>query len=637
MQFRNTLIALIILLALGTYVYFFERGKSPEEAKEKAKLLVEFDREKVTGIELTSKEITIICSKDKAGNWQITSPLKTKADKSALEDLISDLKDLKATRIIKEDIGDWKDYGLSTPEVKLTLKLGEEGSKTIYWGNKNPTETSVYARLLERDYLYLVPAWKKDHFKKELFDLRDKTVISLDKEQVKKIELQRKDEKPTVISRESEKRWRISSPITTYADKDEIDNLLEKLAELKVKKFIDQPEDNASAYGLDTPYLKLVLWLGDDMASKSLLIGKEASDEDSGRKYARRAGEKTVLLLENSDIDDIDKKLFDLCFKQAFDFDNNEKVTKLEILYPDRKIICQKTDSQQDDEDTTTTWQITAPEEVKADTASINTFLWDLQDLKAERFVAETCPDPSVYGLDKPQLKIALYLKDNLQSPQVLSIGKIYEKKGKKQARSLKKTDTEKDKDKPGKDGSEEAEEETLTKNMVYAQTSLFPAVFLLEAEKIKDLKKTAFDFRDKKFFTFERDKVYKLELIYPEQTLVCLKKAEDQWQLIEPEKTKVKSYEVSDIFWELEYLKYTSEPIEAGKDMERFGLKKPQVQIKLKDKKDKVINYLVLGKVTKDDETKAYARVGDSTIVYPIDASKLDTLTKSITDLKED
>ena len=189
MKFRNTLIALIVLIGLGMYVRYYDQGESKQEIKAKEKFLViiapdstahnaenDAAQNAVTHLELIYKNSSIACSKDKDNNWLLTSQdLQTKGDNDIMAKLIADLKDLKSTRMITENIGPWDNYGLDNPEIKLIVTQKEKSPVTIYFGNKNPTQTAVYARVLEKETLYLIPFWKKNNFKKTLFELREKS------------------------------------------------------------------------------------------------------------------------------------------------------------------------------------------------------------------------------------------------------------------------------------------------------------------------------------------------------------------------------------------------------------------------------------------------------------------------------
>ena len=189
MKFRNTLIALIVLIGLGMYVRYYDQGESKQEIKAKEKFLViiapdstahnaenDAAQNAVTHLELIYKNSSIACSKDKDNNWLLTSQdLQTKGDNDIMAKLIADLKGLRSTRMITENIGPWDNYGLDNPEIKLIVTQKEKSPVTIYFGNKNPTQTAVYARVLEKETLYLIPFWKKNNFKKTLFELREKS------------------------------------------------------------------------------------------------------------------------------------------------------------------------------------------------------------------------------------------------------------------------------------------------------------------------------------------------------------------------------------------------------------------------------------------------------------------------------
>src|SRR5262245_57790724 len=121
MNWWKSLAMLVILLALGAYVYFVEFTQDAEEAAKK-KLFV-LDKETVTEVTLTYPARAITLKKDAAGKWRITQPVETEADETTVNNLISAIADAEVKRTLDETPPDLSVYGVTTPVVKLQLTL----------------------------------------------------------------------------------------------------------------------------------------------------------------------------------------------------------------------------------------------------------------------------------------------------------------------------------------------------------------------------------------------------------------------------------------------------------------------------------------------------------------------------------
>ena len=82
MQFRNTLIVLILLALVGGYIYFFQAGKPEEETVK----LFQIKADDITKIVLKypGEEIELQRSGDQ---WKMVKPIKADADSAAISTL----------------------------------------------------------------------------------------------------------------------------------------------------------------------------------------------------------------------------------------------------------------------------------------------------------------------------------------------------------------------------------------------------------------------------------------------------------------------------------------------------------------------------------------------------------------------
>src|SRR5919204_421660 len=162
-------------------------------------------------------------------------------------------------------------FWLSMLVVEATVKDGAAPS-VLQIGARTPTMSGYYAREGEQPKVLMVATTLQTKFDKSVFSLRDKTVLSLEQAQVKRVEVHHGDQ---VIAAEAEggQGWKLVAPLEAKADKAKIDELPSGIREAKAKEFVDETPQDLARYGLNPPQWRLAFFIGDDRAEKSLLLG----------------------------------------------------------------------------------------------------------------------------------------------------------------------------------------------------------------------------------------------------------------------------------------------------------------------------------------------------------------------------
>ena len=98
---RKTVILVLVAIALGAYVYFYEikGGEQRDKEKEIAEKLFDFKKDSVNYIHIKSFKGDFVFNKA-ADGWQIDQPVRTMADDSPINSLLSTLSTTKKVRTI---------------------------------------------------------------------------------------------------------------------------------------------------------------------------------------------------------------------------------------------------------------------------------------------------------------------------------------------------------------------------------------------------------------------------------------------------------------------------------------------------------------------------------------------------------
>ena len=121
------------------------------------KALLEFKEEDVVELHLAHNGEDIHIQRDNSDQtlWEITQPVKSKGDKSAVKSMLNDLKEARITAYISANSADLKSHGLNPPQKRLTLtskekkeigfKVGEQSNdKKVYYAVRE-MESTVFA------------------------------------------------------------------------------------------------------------------------------------------------------------------------------------------------------------------------------------------------------------------------------------------------------------------------------------------------------------------------------------------------------------------------------------------------------------------------------------------------------------
>lgn len=180
-----TLIVLLVVLGLciaGYFVgkqYFADKEKKDEEAK--TKTVMKIDTSKVTGVAYSydGKTYTI----GKAGDvWMNVDDSKMQLDQTDVGNMISSLKDIKATTIIKKpkDISQYgftkTKNGVKPATQEIYVKTKGDKYYDILVGSANPYNQSAYYVMFKGDdNVYLVDKGFTSQYSKTLNELEQET------------------------------------------------------------------------------------------------------------------------------------------------------------------------------------------------------------------------------------------------------------------------------------------------------------------------------------------------------------------------------------------------------------------------------------------------------------------------------
>jgi len=333
---RSTVILLLVAVALGAFVYFYEikGGKKREEAEESAKQIFQFKPEDIAQIALNRAGETSAFEK-RGDAWVMTQPLSTKADESTLDAIARNVATSQVERKLSAAADKLATYGLSEPRVSLTVKLKSGEQHRLRLGDKDFNGTNVYALIDDSQEVALVSSYLLESADKPLFDLRDKSVLDVEQSEVNRLELKTSTGQFLLTRRGDD--WQLQQPRSLPADANEVSSILSQLALAKMTEVVAEEAQDLKAYGLDNPTITARLRT-EKGGEQILMLGKK-----DGEQYYGKTNARSVVFKVGSDLSTkLDVTLFKLRNKKPVVF-NPDEITRVRIKNEHQTIVCEKT------------------------------------------------------------------------------------------------------------------------------------------------------------------------------------------------------------------------------------------------------------------------------------------------------
>ena len=342
--------------------------------------------------------------------WHLTSPVKGKADKHAVEGILAQLHSGKFKATVQEapTEADLKKYGLAPPVFSVSAKAyvpdasgggkddpARQRTVTLLGGIENTFDGSLYVRRDGDPRVYSADGSVRYALEKDLYALRDKEFLGLDEASVKAIDV-RVLANSYSLEREADKSWRLTKPLTVRADGERVKKALQSFKEQRALSFPTDSASERSKLGLDKPVVeaRFTLAQGDPVRLRFSLV-----QEGSGSKaYALReqGSEATLAEVPESALTVLNLSIPELRTKTVLNF-KREDVKRI-VFYPGAGATPVVLSNKNATANALTGWELEAPLNGKAEGLKMASLLSLLSSVKASAF-GESNPKWDQYGI----------------------------------------------------------------------------------------------------------------------------------------------------------------------------------------------------------------------------------------------
>jgi hypothetical protein len=287
---RLSLFALIFIILVSLYWLLEGRG-GKNTVREPDHLLTGFKPANVDRINITCSDSDPIVLQRTDGGWQVATDRGASypADSSAVQTLFESLTELKTNSMVSHKSARHELYEVS-PETGLYVEALDREKRTlaeVLIGKSGPNIFSTYVRTTDSDAVYLVDGILQNTASKTLNEWRDKSVFSLDPEDVHAYTVHGDC---SLALRKNDTMW-LTGPENTPVDTGAVTKLMHRFAGLSA---VDFAKGTLEEFALNEPSRTVTAKLGNGTQA-TLLLG---ADANAFQQYAKQADADTIYIIE---------------------------------------------------------------------------------------------------------------------------------------------------------------------------------------------------------------------------------------------------------------------------------------------------------------------------------------------------
>jgi len=411
MKGLRTLAALVVLLGgLAAYLYYVDAEKPVGEATEEKPKVFAVEADQIEELKVSTIAGGVAELKKSADGWYLTSPQQIRADDSEVTGITSNLASVSIQRVVDENPSSLGDYGLREPVAEVSFKAkGAKQFTTLQIGTKTPTGSDMYAKTADDKKVFLVFGYLESSFNRAPFDLRDKKIVTFDREKVDRIEIRRGSSLVALVKAKGE--WRTTAPVDARGDFGAIEGLISRLQSAQMKTIVTEDPAQFSKYGIDPPSAEVTIVSGS--AKTAVAFGNKTADN---LIHVRDLSKSLVVTAPADLFDEIEKGVAEYRRKDLFEF-RAFNLDRLEITRGTTTLTFERLKGK--GKDGADAWQNAATKKA-IDAAKVETFLTRLSGTRAQSFVDEKTKT----GLDAPAVTVKATF-DEGKKTEAVTIGRV--------------------------------------------------------------------------------------------------------------------------------------------------------------------------------------------------------------------
>jgi hypothetical protein len=399
MKLRTTLVLLIIAVAMGAFIFGLDRwSRSTRERRERAAHVVRVTRANVQGFTIHDGD-ELIKVRTEGDAWKMIAPWQDDADAGIVDQLLDAIQSLRPEDVIT-DLGRGEkkrrmlqDFGLNKSRLRLKLD-GKQMPAELQFGQDTAVQGECYLRITDDDAVYVVSNSLKNIVSKKPEEFRDHRMTPFLTTLINRA-IFRVSGGEIELAKEQDD-WMLVRPIKARASNDAVVDILTRINQTQIAKFVSDDKSNPGSFGLDSPSNVITLF-GDEQKNFEIDIGSAVPSRPDS-VYAGLPQRNSVVELSRAFANLFNITPNDLRDRKIARL-NSDLIDRVTIERPDQSKIVLGRDENR--------WRFLSPVSGPANSENIIRLIQELNDGEVSEFVSDTATDLTKYGLDQPRLKIS--------------------------------------------------------------------------------------------------------------------------------------------------------------------------------------------------------------------------------------
>ena len=401
---RSTLVVLVVAIALGAAVYYFDwkKGSETKPVADKTKPAFSLQASDIVSFTVAhpaQADDKPIKFQKQGGNWHIVQPVDTQADQPSADGIVDQLASARVAQTEPGTPDRLKAYGLDPAQASIDFQLAGGAKHSVLLGNADFTNEYVYGVLDGGQSVSLLPQLLSTSVAKSVDDLRDRSVLHVAPDQVSAVDL--KNASGDLVLTKEQEQWKIQRPAAVLASRQAVDALLQAVSNAKTTSVASETPDNLVRYGLASPAITLTLTESKG-GKDTLVVGRK--DGAVAAYFARDLSRPAIFRIDTDLEAQLTQKFSDLRDKQVLHADMST-IQRIQIQDSSGSIALARKAGDADE------WVFDSPADRKGKPVSSWKVLDPLGNLQAD----EVIDHPSaaqLAELSKPALGLTLTGKD---------------------------------------------------------------------------------------------------------------------------------------------------------------------------------------------------------------------------------
>jgi len=402
MKPKQLLLYFSLFIVIGGFVYFYEYegGQTREAAQEWANKTFKIaSPDSIVGLSIQNAKGTYSAVR-MGEDWEINAPLNTAGEAAQWNGIAGKIAEATTDREITDKLTNLGAYGLDNPRVTVKMTLGDGSQKTLLVGYESKVSkggATTFVKWADSTRIVNTSNSLFTQLDKSLFDLRNKSIFSVDQPRVGKITLVGDKEK--VVLEKIANRWMITEPVLLPAMPNAISSLISGFNGLKARDFVEEEPTSLKPYQLDKSARRVIFQYDDGSTREEIRIGKQRSEDEL---FIHWLGKHPVAIIDTNQAKRFAKSAFDFQEKKLKSFEMN--VVDRFTIVGENPLAIHKKDS--------TGWFSSNGDSL--DTEKVESLLRSLNTLQADKVGDYNASNLVQYGLSSPKMVISAYHQDTV-------------------------------------------------------------------------------------------------------------------------------------------------------------------------------------------------------------------------------